>query len=103
MKMMRWLVGLISLFLLVCLLIVSPPVYAATAYSPLTDCDEHPWDFLKHAYKVEILVVTTDYILVAVWYTSEQVQPTLIRIDLRGESAAGNNKSRAKNSFIFTD
>ncbi len=100
---MRWFLGLLGLFLLIGFLFGSPPIYAATAYSPANDCDEHPWDFLKYAYKVEVLAITTDYILVAVWYTKEQVQPTLIRIVLRGESAVGNGKGRAKNSFIFTD
>ncbi|MGH8004460.1 MAG: hypothetical protein ACRECJ_07030 [Limisphaerales bacterium] len=95
---------LVSLFLLVCLLTGSPPVRAATANSPLNNnCEEHPWDLLKYAYKVEVLVVTTDYVLLAVWYTREQVQPTIIRIDLRSESASGSSKVRAKNSYMFTE
>ena len=102
MKMIRWFLGFVSLLILVCLLIFSPPIRAATAYSPLTDCDEHPWDFLKYAYKVEVLVVSADYVLFAVWYTKEQIQPTIIRVDLRSESA-GNGKTRAKSSYIFTE
>lgn len=103
MKMMRWFLKLVSLLLLVCFLIGPAPARAATAYSPINPCDEHPWDFLKYAYKVEVLVVTTDYVLLAVWYTREQTQPTIIRIELGSESASGNNKTRAKNSYIFTE
>ncbi|HEU4437272.1 MAG TPA: hypothetical protein VFR89_07375 [candidate division Zixibacteria bacterium] len=102
-KMMRWCVVLLSFLLLASLLFGSFPVFAATAYSPTSDSDEHPWDFLKHAYRVEVLVVTTDYVLFAVWYTKEQTQPTLVRIDLRSESSSGSNKTRAKNSYIFTE
>ncbi len=101
--MMRWFLGFTSLLLIACLLIGSPPVRAATVSSPLNDIDEHPWDFLKHAYRVEILVITSNYILFAVWYSREQVQPTIIRVDLQRETASGSSKSRAKNSFIFTE
>ena len=102
--MMRWFLGIFILSLAVLLVVGSPPVRAATAISPPSlDCDEHPWDFLKYAYKVEILVVTSDYILLAVWYTKEQATPVIIRVDLRSESASGSGKLRAKNSFIFIE
>lgn len=102
--MMRRFLGVVMLFLAVFFLVVPPPVRAATASSPSSsDCDEHPWDFLKHAYKVEVLTITPDYVVVAVWYTKEQVLPDIIRIDLQTDSVSGTKKTRAKNSFIFTE
>ncbi len=102
--MMRWFLGLVSLFLVFFLVIGSLPVRAAPSVSPTSpNCDEHPWDFLKYAYKVEILVATSDYVLFAVWYTREQVTPVIIRVDLSSDSASGSRKSRAKNSFIFIE
>lgn len=102
--MMRWFLWSVSLFLVILLLIGSPPIRAATSVSPASsDCDEHPWDFLKNAYKVEIIVVTTDYILLAVWYTKDQAQPVIIRVDLQVPSASGNEKKVTKGSFIFIE
>ncbi len=40
-------------------------------------CDEHPWDLLKRAYRYEILQVTDEYVIVAVWFDEEQVEPII--------------------------
>jgi len=40
-------------------------------------CDEHPWDILSRAYKYQILQVTDDYVIVAVWFDEEQVEPII--------------------------
>jgi len=102
--MMRWFVGIVILSLAVLFVVGSPPVRAATAISPpSSDCDEHPWDFLKYAYKVEILVVTSDYVLLAVWYTKEQATPVIIRVDLRSKPDSGSQKTGTQNTFIFLD
>ncbi len=102
--MMRWFLWLVSLFLVILLLIGSPPIRAATLVSPASsDCDEHPWDFIKNAYRVEVLVVTTDYILLAVWYTKDQAQPVILRVNLQIPSTSRNEKKIATGSFIFIE
>lgn len=97
--MMRWFLGVVALLLVVFLAIGSPPVRASTAVSPISGCDEHPWDKIRNAYRVQFLVITPEYILVAVWYTRDQIYPVIIRID----TTSPNRKVRLKNTFIFTD
>lgn len=79
---------------------------AGTATSLNTSsCDEHPWDPLKGAYKVEILLVTEDYILLAVWYTKEQAQPDIVYINLRpATTAKAKGGARVhRSSFLFIE
>ncbi len=102
--MTRWVLGIIGLFLAVLLIVATPPIRAATTNSPPSaDCEEHPWDRLKNAYRVEIVIITNDYVVFAVWYTKEQAQPTLVRIDLRRESSSTSKKSQTRSMFIFTE
>lgn len=103
--MTRWLLALLALFFVVFLLIGTPPARAVTAkYSAATDGDEHPWDIFKSAYRVQILAVTEDYILVAVWYTKDQVVPTILRINVSwGDRSSSVQRERTKSLYILTD
>ena len=99
MKMMRWLVGIVALLLVYLFLLGTPPLRAAAASSPTASCDEHPWDKLANAYRIQILIITEDYLLLAVWYTKDQVQPVLLRIELRPPDRISGSKT----SYIFSD
>ena len=99
MKMMRWLAGIVILLLVYLFLLGTPPLRAAAAYCPTTSSDEHPWDKLTNAYRIQILIITEDYILLAVWYTKDQVQPVIIRIQLRPPDRISGSKT----SYIFSD
>lgn len=97
--MMRWLLGMVALFLVVFFAIGSPPVRAGTAVSSTFGCDEHPWDKIRNAFRVQFLVITPEYVLVAVWYNREQIYPVIMRIDI----TSLHQNVRLKNTFIFTD
>ncbi len=101
--MMRRLLGIVALLWVIILARAPLSECASTAVSPTSSCDEHPWDKIKDAYRVEFLVITDEYVVVAVWYTKEQVQPVIIRIELRSNSVSENQKTHAKKSFIFTE
>jgi hypothetical protein len=78
---------------------------AAAFSSPPSGCDEHPWDLLKNAYKVQILFVTDDYLVVAVWYTKEQIQPLIIRVTLVStkQVPSGDKPGVQRTTFFFLD
>ena len=99
MKMMRRFVGIVALLLVYLFLLGTPPLRAAATSSPTTSSDEHPWDKLKNAYRIQILVITEDYLLLAVWYTKDQVQPVLVRLELR----SSDRISGSKTAYIFSD
>lgn len=97
--MMHRFVGIVALLLVYLFLLGTPPLGAAAASSPTTCSDEHPWDKLKNAYRIQILVITEDYLLLAVWYTRDQVQPVLVRLELR----SSDRTSGSKTAYIFSD
>lgn len=78
---------------------LGPPSGSVKAALMLTStCDEHPWDKIKSAYRVQFLIITDEYVLVAVWYTREQFYPVILRID-----SAEQKRARPKSTFILAD
>jgi hypothetical protein len=98
MKMMRWLVG-VFIFLLIVTFFHGPPSSQAAVVSNPTCTDEHPWDRLKNAYRIEVLIMTQQYLLLAVWYTRDQIQPVLVRIELTSSDRISSHKT----TYIVSD
>ncbi|MCI0329742.1 MAG: hypothetical protein L0196_02150 [candidate division Zixibacteria bacterium] len=101
MKMMRWFLGIIILLGVVFFLLGTEPTRAATA-SPTPTGDEHPWDKVKGAYRVEVVLVTDEYMLLAVWYTKDQVYPVLIWVKYQSQQAVATLKSGPSSKKSFT-
>ena len=93
MKIVRWFLGIVFLSVGVFLFLGTAPSRAATAFSTPTGCDEHPWDKLIDAYRVQVLIVTDEYILLAVWYTKDQVNPVLIWVKYQSHQRVAALKS----------
>lgn len=100
----RWVLRTIILLTLVFFLVGTSLLQAAALSSPPGSCDEHPWDLLKKAYKIQVLVITEDYMLVAVWYTKDQIQPVIIRISLVStKQTVSKTKPVTQRTLFFLD
>ena len=71
--------------------------------SPNITCDEHPWDVLKGAYKYEILQVTDDYVIVAVWFDEKQVEPIIFQFKRKAfENPSSSSKKPGFKSALLS-
>jgi len=100
--MMRWFFGCVFFLAVLFLLLGTAPLRAATASGTPSGCDEHPWDRLKDAYRVQILAITDEYILLAVWYTKDQINPVFIRIEYNSQQRVSTINSGPAGRKSFT-
>lgn len=68
--------------------------------------DEHPWDILRGAVKIELVAAGDDYVILRVWFSWSE-EPVIIRID-RSYFGSGNQNrvkqgSKTKPAFWLGD
>ena len=99
----KWMAGGIAALLL-CAVLSGPALSKSKSRSSgrtaSTTLDEHPWDVLKRAVKIQVLAVTDEEVILLVWFNLED-PPVIIKLNLNDYFGGGDTaRKKATQKFL---